>query len=144
MKPLETLVLVANEREARLLVNRGPNKGLAEITSFDTAHNIEYSDRRGREQAGPNAGRHAMEPPTSLREQNRDSFAEDVLAVANEHWERGSYTRFVMCAPPKMLGELRNRIGGPLKQALAADLDKDIVGVAAEDLPRHFEDTILF
>jgi protein required for attachment to host cells len=144
MKPLETLVLLANEREAQLLVNLGPNKGLREVLRFDAAQNIEYSDQPGREQGGPDMGGHSYQPPTSPREQNREAFAQDVLKIATREWERGNFSRFVMSAPPKMLGELRNRLSGPLKQALEADLDKDIVGVAAEDLPRHFEETILF
>jgi len=144
MKPTETLVLIANERAARLLVNLGPDKGLSEIKRFDAARNIEYSDRRGREQAAPGAGGHAFEPPTSLREQNRESFADDVLAITQQEWSRGNFSRFVMSAPPKMLGELRNQLDAGLKQALAADLDKDLVGVATDSLPRHFQDTILF
>ncbi|ARE41728.1 hypothetical protein RGUI_3587 [Rhodovulum sp. P5] len=39
---------------------------------------------------------------------------------------------------------MRNRLGGPLKDALAANLDKDIVRLAAADLPHHFKDKILF
>ncbi|MBL3595178.1 host attachment protein [Rhodovulum sulfidophilum] len=144
MKPFKTLVLVANEREARLLVNRGTGKGLAEVTRFSKAHEIEYADGRGRDQGGATAGRHAMEPPTSLRVQNREGFAADVLGLTAEVWAKGDYDRFVMAAPPKMLGELRNRIEGSLERALAVDIDKDIVGVAAADLPRHFEDVIVF
>lgn len=144
MKPLETLVLLANEREARLLVNLGPDKGVSDLLRFDTARNIEFSDRRGREQGAPGQGHHAFEPPTSPREQNREAFADDVLALTLKEWERGSYRRLVIGAPPKMLGELRNRIDGPLKAALAADIDKDLLGVAAGDLPRHFEDVIVF
>ncbi|SIO37698.1 Protein required for attachment to host cells [Rhodovulum sp. ES.010] len=144
MKPLQTLVLLANEREAQLLVNLGPNKGLTELLRFDAAQNIEYSDQRGREQGGPDMGGHSYQPPTSPREQNREAFADDVLKVSLQEWERGDFTRFVMSAPPKMLGELRNRLAGPLKGALAADMDKDIVGVATDDLPRHFKDVIVF
>lgn len=144
MKPVETLVLIANEREARLMVNLGPNKGLTEHLRFDTARNVEYADQPGREQAGPGTAGHAFEPPTSLREQNRTAFADDVLAMTRDLWGRGNFTRFVMAAPPKMLGELRKQLDGPLKTALAGDLDKDIVGVAAADLPRHFHDVIVF
>lgn len=144
MKPTRTLVLIANERDAELFVNDGPNKGLAPVSHFQKADEIEYADRQGREQAGPATGRHGMEPSTSPREQNRGAFAETVLAETAKQWGQGGYDRFVMCAPPQMLGELRNRIAGPLKAALVADLNKDLVGVAAADLPGHFADTIVF
>lgn len=144
MEPFKTLLLVANEREARLLVNRGPGRGLSEVTHFERSHEIEYAGARGRDRAGPAAGRHAFEPPTGLREQNRESFAADVLEITGDVWARGDYDRFVMSAPPPMLGELRNRIGGSLEQALAVDLNKDVVRVAVEDLPRHFQDVIVF
>lgn len=144
MKPTRTLVLVANEKEARLLSNSGPGKGLEPVTHFDRAIETEYADRKGREQSAPGMARHGMEPSTSLRTQNREAFADEVLRAARQEWERGSYDRFVMSAPPAMLGALRPRLGGALSQALVADLNKDIVAIAVADLPRHFEDVIVF
>ncbi|GAA0302319.1 host attachment protein [Rhodovulum strictum] len=144
MKPVRTLVLIANEKEARLLVNTGPGKGLEELSAFDKATEIRYSERPGRSQAAPGAARHGFEPSTPEREQNREAFARDVLDIAATEWANGSYDRFAMSAPPAMLGALRGHIAAPLAEALAADLNKDLVGVAAADLPRHFEDIILF
>ncbi|TCP44012.1 host attachment protein [Rhodovulum marinum] len=144
MKPVRTLVLIANEKEARLLANDGPGKGLTELSHFDKATETCFADTPGRGQAAPGAARHGFEPVTSEREQNREAFARDVLAVTDQAWAQGGYDRFVLGAPPAMLGALRAGMPADLAKALAADLNKDLLGVAAADLPRHFEDVIVF
>lgn len=144
MKPTRTLVLIANEKEAKILVNSGPGKGLEAVSHFDRAGDTEYADRKGREQSAPGMARHGMEPSTSLRAQNRDAFAAEVLKAVRQEWGTGGHDRFVMSAPPSMLGALRGQLCGALSQALVADLNKDLLGVAVTDLPRHFEDVIVF
>ncbi|TCO71923.1 host attachment protein [Rhodovulum euryhalinum] len=144
MKPVRTLVLIANEKEARLLMNDGAGKGLAELSHFDKATETRYADTPGRSQAAPGAARHGYERPTSEREQNREAFARDVLKITGDAWAAGGYDRFVLSAPPAMLGALRDAMPADLGHALAFDLNKDLLGVAVADLPRHFEDVIVF
>lgn len=144
MKPVRTLVLIANETEARLFVNEGPGKGLQSLSHFDRATETRYADTPGRSQAAPGAARHGYEPPTSEREQNREAFARDVLKITADAWAEGGFDRFVLSAPPAMLGALRDALPAELGRALAADLNKDLLGVAVADLPRHFEDVIVF
>lgn len=144
MKPVRTLVLIANEQEARLLSNDGPGHGLSEVAHFDKLGQVRYADTPGRGQAGPGTARHSVDPRTSEREQNREAFAADVLEITNKEWARGGFDRLVVSAPPQMLGALRGRLGGALQEALVADLNKDLLGVAVADLPRHFEGAIVF
>lgn len=144
MRPVHTLVLIANEQEARLLCNRGPGRGLVEVAHFDKLGQVRYADTPGRGQATPGGARHGFDRSSSEREQGRNSFADDVLKVASAEWEKGGYDRFALSAPPQMLGALRAGIGGKLQEALIADLNKDLLGVAVADLPRHFEDVIVF
>lgn len=144
MKPVRTLVLIANEQEARLLSNAGPGKGLEPVSHFDKMGQTRYADTPGRSQSAPGAARHGLDRSSSERAQDRDGFAGDVLNVTAGEWGQGGYDRLVVSAPPAMLGALRAQMSADLSGALHADLNKDLLGVAVADLPRHFEDVIVF
>ncbi len=144
MKAARTFVLLANEHEARFLVNEGPGKGLLQVGGLTQTHETQYSDMPGRSQAGPGAARHGLDRSATEREQNRTKFSVEVAEAAEAQWAKGDYDRVVMAAPPKMLGALREDIGGAMKAAMAGDMDKDLLKVALHDLPPHLEDMIVF
>ena len=148
MKPVRTLVVVANEREARLLVNEGVGKGLIQIEDVPRDAwpdaEVAYSDQRGRGQAGPGTARHGMEPSTSEQRQMRERFAGHLAEKLGSVWGKGDYDRLIVAAPPKMLGALRDEMPAALKDSLAGDLDKDLVKIPLADLPKHFEDIAAF
>ena len=147
MKPTETLVILADDRGARFLVNRGIGKGLSElkeISAEEAGIDVEYADDRGRSRAAPGMAQHAVGSRHAEEIQERELFARRVAETAQELWRRGSYDRLVLAAPPKMLGLLRERLGSELMANLVVDLSKDLLKVPVPDLPRHFEDHIVF
>lgn len=147
MKPVNTLVLVADDQIARLLVNEGVGKGLRQIAqhsadSLDRAR-FEYSDTPGRERAAPGMARHGLDPRTSEERQARNAFADMVTDALRKAWQTGSHDRIVIAAAPRMLGDLRDRLGG-LAPHVVATLDKNLVKVPISDLPQHFADVAAF
>lgn len=145
MKPVLTLVLLADDREARFLLNDGVGKGLRQIGHLaggDSAAG--FADQPGRSQAAPGAARHGVEPVTPEEVQRRDAFAGQIADEAARLWQAEGAGRLVMAAPAKMLGELRGRMPAPLTAALAGDLAKDLVHVPQADLPKHFADIAAF
>ena len=148
MKPVNTLVLLANDSHARFLENHGVGKGLAEVEAMKKSilpdGEIHYSDRRGRTAAPSGGRRHAVEPHTSEHDQMLDAFATSVLAETEVIWNARNYQRFVLAASPKMLGTLRDRLPRPLSDALSFDLDKDFLKLGERELVEHFSDHIAF
>lgn len=148
MNPVKTLVLLADETRARLLENRGVNKGLIQIAVVDAADfddtQVRYSDTTGRSRAAANTAGHAVDRTTSERRQKRENFARHVVNAAEKRWTKGAYDRFVMAAPPNMLGAVRDLLGGALADKLAFDIDKDLTKVPLNKLPEFFEDQIVF
>lgn len=144
MKPKCTLVLIANEHEARILENHGPGRGLEELETLARAKQTRYADTTGRSRAGPGMARHGLDRSTTEREHDRDRFAEDVAEMARARWAQGGYDRAVLAAPPKMLGVLRRILDPALSAAMSGELNKDLLKVAPIDLPAHFNDVIIF
>lgn len=144
MKPVRTMVLLANEGHARLFENTGPGKGLVELADMKADDLPEFSDTAGRSQSAGNTARHGFDPETGLREQGRAHFADAVVASASEIWSQNGFDRLVISAAPRMLGALRDRLDGPMAKALSADMDKDLLKIPVGDLPAHFADVAAF
>ena len=145
MKPVRTLVLVADDQTARFLINEGIGKGLKEVAGLSAAQfldaQIEYDDRPGRQTGGPGGvARHGFDPGEKADAAGRSRFAGYVAEELAREWKRVKPDRLILAAAPKMLGELRSRLNGAPAAALHGDLAKDLVKVSAKDLPGHFAD----
>jgi len=147
MKAVRTLVLIANERKTVFLENTGVGRGLVSIAEQNVSEihpeRLEFADDKGHSKGGHGGQRHDFEAVTPEREQLRGAFADFVIAGLRQQWRAGSYDRLVISAPPKMLGELRARLGD-LASFLYADLDKDLLKIPHVDLPRHFDSVAAF
>lgn len=148
MKPVKTLVLLANDAKARLFENTGPGKGLFEIedlaASTLAAANVRYADRPGRNSGGPGMGQHAFDTAEAEHDQSQEAFVRAVVAETADRFGEGGYDRFVMAAAPSTLGVLRAELPANLKAALALDIDKDFVKLKATDVVKRFADQIVF
>ncbi|MCI2398557.1 host attachment family protein [Aliiroseovarius subalbicans] len=148
MKAVRTLVVIANEANARLFENEGVGKGLSLLESLDKTQfadaETRYADAPGKSSAAPGMAGHAMDRNQSERDQMREAFARHVLNAAEAQWKRGGFDRLAMSASPKMLGSLRAGLSAPLKGALAVDLDKDLSHATPAELVDHFGKHIVF
>ncbi|MDJ0826850.1 MAG: host attachment family protein [Rhodobacter sp.] len=148
MKAVHTLVLLANEREARVLVNEGVGKGLRQLRHLDrdavSGDRIAYADDSGRSRSGPGGAHHKMEPSSSEVRQNRETFAADLLTELDKIWAKGEFDRLAISAPPKMLGAIRDRLPKGLADKLTAEMDKDLLHTPLADLAGHFSGVAAF
>lgn len=148
MKAVHSLVLLANEGEARMLENDGIGKGLRQIVHLDrdevSGEAVAYSDIPGRSRAGPGAAHHGMDRPSSETRQNRERFAAGLIRVLEKTWGKGAYDRLFIAAPPKMLGALRDELPKALAAKVTAEMHKDLLHVSEGDLPSHFADVAAF
>jgi len=146
MKPVRTLVCLANEQDAKFLTNEGVGKGLIPLAGMELsaakAEAIEYADKPGSERSS--GGAHAAyQPRQSERDLKRAHFARGVVGALNQIWDDQSFDRIILAAPPRMLGELRGVLGA-LKPFVAAELDNDLLNTPERDLPGHFESVAAF
>lgn len=145
MRPDRTLVLMADDAEARFLLNEGPGTGLKEHACLMADQfpdlQIDYDDRAGRHTGGGSPG-HSIDPRDTLEVLRRERFARHVAEALDQEWKQVRADRLVVVAPPKMLGLLRKALSGAAAAALAGDLAKNLLNTPATDLPKHFEGLI--
>lgn len=148
MRPVVTLVLVADDRAARFLLNEGVGNGLREVAKADggdaAAMAADFADRGGRGQAAPGVARHGMEPRTDVEEQRRAGFAAELVSALGAEAMRAGADRLIVVAPAKMLGALRAGMPPTLAGKVAADMPRDLTHVAVADLPAHLAQVAAF
>ncbi|GKY88700.1 host attachment family protein [Sinisalibacter aestuarii] len=149
MKPIKTLVLLANDAHARLFENHGPGKGLSEIEDLAASvlaeADIRYADRPGRSSAAPGMAQHAFaDQAEAEHDQAQAVFVKAVLAETESRFAEGGFERFVLAAAPSTLGVLRAGLPARLEKALVVDVAKDFVKLKpAEVVERLAGDIVL-
>jgi protein required for attachment to host cells len=148
MKPVRTLILVADDVVARILVNDGVGKGLREVAGLSARQFPGDRPRQAGElyqsSHGASSGqvRHGIDPRTSVHEHARENFVRHVVEALDRQWRDLRPDRLIVAAPAKVLGVLRARLSGAPAQSIHAELGKDLTGVPLHDLGAHFEDVL--
>lgn len=55
----------------------------------------------------------------------QDRFADEIADILYKHAHRNDFSRLVLCAPPRVLGELRKQVHKEVAQRIVAEIDKD-------------------
>ena len=148
MRAKKTFVILANDKNARFLLNQGIGKGLRELKTISAAQlaglDVAFADGPGRSRAAPGMARHAVDPRSGEEEQERVLFARRVAEMAGKLWQKQAFDRAVISAEPKVLGLLRELLPAAIREKTVVELTKDLLRVPTRDLPGFFEDHILF
>jgi protein required for attachment to host cells len=145
--PNTTWILVAHRSGARIFENKGPNKGLSLLQDIPHPEgrlkNRDIgADKPGRSFDSHGQARHALgteqEPTAHLAEQ----FAKQLGATLEDGRNHQRYTKLVLVAEPRFLGNLRAALSAPTAALVTASLGKDLGSVELHDLPKHLADTV--
>ena len=145
MKPIRTLLIIADGAKARFFLNSGPDKGLEPLPSGEmeagAAPTREIgSDRPGRVHDRMGPGRHAMAPRTDWHDQEKQHFVKQVAERIDSAARDKAFDRLVVVAPPKALGELRTAMAPQTAKLVTGELAKDLTQVPVQDLPEHLKE----
>jgi protein required for attachment to host cells len=101
-------------------------------------HDTELSsDLPGRTFDSQGESRHGMEPATDPKEREAQAFAAEIARHIERGRHEGNFDALVLIAPPKFLGRLRAELTKPARDALAGELDKNLVKADTKTLQRH-------
>ncbi len=137
-----TGILVADQAKARLFTiahPRDPFKEVAELTNnMGRLHDRDMaSDRPGRAFDTTGTGRHAMGKHNSPTTQQDIRFADLIGEALADHRRQGSFQRLVVCAPPKLLGFIREALPEHVVDCLIMTLNKDFGPLKEADIRAH-------
>lgn len=145
IKPVVTLVAIADGATARFYRNAGPGAGLAPLPDLSMSVDIPkgsdiMADDRGRAFASVGSGRSAVEPKSDPRELVEIDFLRSFAARLEDLRRENAFDRLVIAAAPRALGEIRKVLSAGVAEKLVATLDKDLTKTPGHELPKHFED----
>lgn len=85
------------------------------------------TDQPGRVFDSAGEGRHATDYGTSPKNHEADVFARELIDTLAQARAEGRFDRLYVIAAPAFLGRLREQYPEPLRQALAGEIDKNVV-----------------
>jgi len=148
MKARKTWILVADGARARIVQNDGPGKGLSAALNheFAASHapSRDYgSDKPGRGQGGGGGATHAKSAKADWHTFEKHLFATEMAKELENAHAKNAFDSLVLVAPPKTLGDLRKAINGKVKDAVTAEIGKDLTHLTINELGDHLGNAII-
>jgi protein required for attachment to host cells len=136
---MKTWILVADAGRARLFEAQSRDGVLAEIGGYANpeahARGAETgSDRPPRTQESANSARHAIEPHTDAHDKAAMGFAKGLAEILEHGRVEHAYTRLLLVAPPRFLGQLRAELGAQVGKLVAGSIAKDLTHATNGDI----------
>lgn len=147
MKPIVTWILIADGGQAKVYEHAGPGQHLKLVDGmhFEQKHlkaGDIMADRPGRSFSSVGHGRSAIEPSSDPVEERERKFVEVLGGVLEKHHEAGDFDRLIIAAAPTALGDLRPVIGHKLRNAITAELPKDLTHTPLRQLDAYFAELL--
>jgi len=146
--PSPTWILVADASEARVFELRGMTSNLPpslsvvsdlDMIAADT-HGFSRdlkSDRPGRAFSSSDSRRATIEPRHDPHQMAKDRFAEAIAERLNHACGEKRFAMLVVIAPPRFLGALRQDFSAAVHDAIALEINKDLVKAGNTEILDH-------
>ena len=142
LKKKTTWVLVADGALARVY-EQDASQHLVLLHEFSSAESHQHthdlvSDRPGRSfDSQGTGGRHAMESRSDPQAVAKEAFVKFVAGRVNAAALEGKFDALILCAPPRVLGELRQFLDDHAQKLVKTELGKDLMKIPTDELPAH-------
>jgi protein required for attachment to host cells len=142
-----TWILVAHRGGARVFENKGPGKGMNLLQDIPHPEgrlkNKEIgADKPGRSFDSLGVGRHALGKEQDPASHVAEQFAKHLVSLLDDGRHQQRYTKLVLVAEARFLGNLRASLNPQTATLVTATLDKDLGSVEPRDLPKHLIDVV--
>lgn len=132
-------ILVANQAEAQIYSSDRPPGNLQLVGGLankeGAAHSRDLiSDAPGRGFDSIGSGRHAMEPNTGVKEEQRRRFVKEMVERLQTAYLKGVFDKLVLLAAPAVLGVIRKTLTADLEKIVIKEIPKDVIGQGVEKI----------
>lgn len=134
-------VVIADGVEARIF-EQDPSQNLKLLKELSSAegHKLTHelvADRQGRSFDSHGMARHAMESHSDPQAMAKEQFIKFVASQLNAAALEGKFDSLTLCAPPRVLGELRQFLDDRAQKLVKTELGKDFMKIPMHELPQH-------
>jgi protein required for attachment to host cells len=143
MKSIVTWVVLANTRNASVLVNLGPGKGISPLQGcyWNAEVSPEFRDKAGigHSIAGPST---AAVDDGDLQLESDRRFAKQVTQDLEQAFASKKFDRLIIISGPRMLGLLRASLSNQLRAGLNGEIAKDLSALPLNVIEKHLGEVI--
>lgn len=141
-------VLVCDSARARLFETRGiePSWELLRVLGHPESRS-KASDLVGdhsgqRSSQGASVHHNALAPSSSPKEVEKGHFVHTLVTILDQAMRSKSFDRWVLVAPPHVLGMVKNELTSELQKHLMASVDKDLTHLDTPNLAERLRDAV--
>ena len=148
MKPTVTWILLVNGAQAKVFAHSGAGTGLTAVRDLMLeqeplkAGEI-MADKPGRSFSSGSDGRSAMEYSTDPVDVRETRFVKSVADALDRKHQESAFSRLIIAAAPSALGDLRSALSDQVKEAVIAEMDKDLTNLPTDKLQKYFDDMLV-
>ncbi len=125
-----TWVLLADGEKALFLRNRvdamSPTLDVVLKDEQENPSDYEQSANRPGRKADKATGQRSAMEDTDWHELAKERFAHELADILYKYAHRGDFDRIVLVAPPRVLGDLRQKLHKTVREKVVAEIDKDL------------------
>lgn len=136
---MKTWILVADSARARLFEIGASDGQLFEVGGYANPEaqvkpsEVGY-DKPPRAQESVGSARHAIEPHTDPHDKPALKFAHGLAEILEQGRTQQHYTRLLLVAPPRFLGQLNQALGREVAKLVAKTISKDYSRADASEI----------
>jgi protein required for attachment to host cells len=140
-------ILVADSARCRFFEQELEHGPLAEADSLvhpgtRLREQEQFADRQGRSFDSGGAGRHAMERPTSARQEEAAKFAHTIAERVNLARKKGAVDGVVLIMEPRFLGTLRQKLDSHTQKLVELEIPADLTQADADTIRAKFMESM--
>jgi protein required for attachment to host cells len=133
---MNTWILVADGSRANLF-SRHSDGQLEKLEGWDNPEGRLAGSESQTDDLGSARPGSSMTPPTDPKRHSQEVFARQLAAVLKERCT--GFTRLLVVAAPKFLGDLRQQLDESVRKKVAAEFAKDLTQLSAHELAPHLD-----
>lgn len=136
-----SLIVVADRETARFFHHAHPGAILEPAGDIERpSQGDRSSDRPGRSFEAANQARHAMEPPTSYQDAERQAMAAEIAAKTHAAIDGFEVDQVVLVAEPKILGELRQALRKSARERVVLEIGSHLTQAQPNELAKRLSE----
>lgn len=133
-----TWIVVANQELMRIYARQTKLGEITEVARLEHPEGNLQSRELGTDRPGRLGsvalGRHGVEPPTDLKEQEAERFAKEIGRVIEDGRTHDRFASLVLVAGPAFLGRLRNQLSPAASKMIEREIVKNMYQFEAEEI----------
>mgnify|MGYP001593278771 CR=1 FL=1 len=143
MKKSISLVVIADIQIAKIFEKNGDKKFDLHLISTLEAELDSNHEKRDTSFGSASSPRHGVEPHTDRRLVEKHKFAEKISHSLEELEKAKAYDALILVTPHKMLEEIQETLGNPLKQKITHKLAKNLVQMSFAEIKEYLEEHLV-